>query len=122
LLPHGGEAALAVPHSLLPPAQPEGKVVDVLKPQKTEQQEQKTVPHTWFLLYRDLNSLFLASMVRNIYATPTSFLSGLSCYTDKKQNKIFLVYKEVESGAVAKSYSEEGLPNIRGNAQIFPQI
>jgi hypothetical protein len=25
-------------------------------------------------------------------------------YTDKKENKIFLVYKEIQSGAVAKSY------------------
>ncbi len=25
-------------------------------------------------------------------------------YTDKKENKIFLIYKEVQNGAVAKSY------------------
>jgi hypothetical protein len=25
-------------------------------------------------------------------------------YTDKKENKIVLVYKEIQSGAVAKSY------------------
>jgi hypothetical protein len=31
--------------------------------------------------------------------------------TDKKENKIFLIYKEIRYGAVAKSY-EEGLPNI----------
>jgi hypothetical protein len=45
-------------------------------------------------------------------------------YTDKKENQIFLIYKEIQSGAVAKSYIvyEEGLPNIRGNAQIFPHI
>jgi hypothetical protein len=39
--------------------------------------------------------------------------------TDKKEKKIFLVYKELQMGVVAKSYNEEGLPNIRGNAQIF---
>jgi hypothetical protein len=39
-------------------------------------------------------------------------------YTDKKENKIFLIYKEIQMGSGAKSY-EEGLPNIRGNAQIF---
>jgi hypothetical protein len=36
-------------------------------------------------------------------------------YTDKKEKKIFLKYKEIQSGAVAKSYLviyEEGLPNI----------
>jgi hypothetical protein len=25
-------------------------------------------------------------------------------YTDKKENKIFLIYKEIQNGAVAKSY------------------
>jgi hypothetical protein len=31
--------------------------------------------------------------------------------TDKKEKKIFFIYKEIQSGAVAKS-DEEGLPNI----------
>ncbi len=26
------------------------------------------------------------------------------CYTDKKENQNFLIYKEIQSGAVAKSY------------------
>jgi imidazolonepropionase-like amidohydrolase len=30
-------------------------------------------------------------------------------YTDKKENKIFLVYKEIQKGAVAKSYTTKGL-------------
>jgi hypothetical protein len=42
-------------------------------------------------------------------------------HTDKKENQIFLVYKGIQNGAVAKSF-EEGLPNICGNAQIFPHI
>jgi hypothetical protein len=25
-------------------------------------------------------------------------------YTDKKENQVFLIYKEIQSGAVAKSY------------------
>jgi hypothetical protein len=29
-------------------------------------------------------------------------------YTDKKENKIFLIYKEIQSGAVAKSYFRKG--------------
>jgi hypothetical protein len=34
-------------------------------------------------------------------------------YTDKKEKKIFLKYKEIQMEAVAKSYmNEEGLPNI----------
>jgi hypothetical protein len=30
-------------------------------------------------------------------------------YTDKKEKKIFLVYKEIQKGAVAKSYKTKGL-------------
>jgi hypothetical protein len=38
--------------------------------------------------------------------------SGLGLmHTDKKENQIFLIYKEILSGAVAVIY-EEGLPNI----------
>jgi hypothetical protein len=29
--------------------------------------------------------------------------------TDKKENQIFLIYKEIQSGAVAKSYMANGL-------------
>jgi hypothetical protein len=29
-------------------------------------------------------------------------------YTDKKENQIFLIYKEIHSGAVAKSYMRKG--------------
>jgi hypothetical protein len=39
-------------------------------------------------------------------------------YTDKKEKKIFLIYKEIQMGSCAK-ICEEGLPNIGGNAQIF---
>ncbi len=39
-------------------------------------------------------------------------------YTDKKDNKIFLIYKEIQMGSRANSH-EEGLPNIYGNAQIL---
>ncbi len=30
-------------------------------------------------------------------------------HTDKKENKIFLIYKDIQSGAVAKSYMRKGL-------------
>ncbi len=33
----------------------------------------------------------------------------VSIYTDKKENKIFLRYKEIQKGAVAKSYMTNGL-------------
>ncbi len=48
-----------------------------------------------------------------------SFLESFLCgsvyenwstvHTDKTENKIFLVYKEIQSGAVAKSYMTNGL-------------
>jgi hypothetical protein len=37
-------------------------------------------------------------------------------YTDKKEKKIFLIYKEIQSGAVA------GLPNIQGGSDISGPI
>ena len=30
-------------------------------------------------------------------------------YTDKSENKIFLIYKEIQNGAVAKTYMTNGL-------------
>jgi hypothetical protein len=35
---------------------------------------------------------------------------GIGCaYIDKKENQIFLIYREIQSGAVAKSYMTNGL-------------
>jgi hypothetical protein len=42
-------------------------------------------------------------------------------YTDKKEKKIFLIYKEIHSGAVAKSYMKNGfLIYMRKCANISP--
>jgi hypothetical protein len=66
-----------------------------------------------------ITSIELSRPIYSICISSTTF----SSYTDKKENQIFLIYKEIRSGAVAKSYIyEEGLPNIRGNVQIFPHI
>jgi hypothetical protein len=45
-----------------------------------------------------------------------------TCHTDKKENQIFLIYREIQSGAVAKSYMTNGLLNIWGNIFAFPHI
>jgi hypothetical protein len=42
-------------------------------------------------------------------------------HTDKKENKIFLIYKEIQKGAVAKSYMTNGLL-ILLNVCAFPHI
>jgi hypothetical protein len=36
-------------------------------------------------------------------------LLSIVLYTDKKENKIFLLYKDIQYGAVAKSYMTNGL-------------
>ncbi len=41
-------------------------------------------------------------------------------YTDKNENKSFLIYKEIHMDRLqSHTVYEEGLPNICGNAQIF---
>jgi hypothetical protein len=47
--------------------------------------------------------------------------TGQKQRTDKKENQIFLIYKEIQSGAVAKSYMTNGLL-IWGNICAFPHI
>jgi hypothetical protein len=47
---------------------------------------------------------------------------GLS-YTDKKENQILIIYKEILNRAVAKSYMRKGfLIHILGNAQLFKHL
>jgi hypothetical protein len=40
--------------------------------------------------------------------------------TDKKENEIFLIYKEIQNGAVAKSYMTNGLLIYREIFEHFP--
>jgi hypothetical protein len=40
--------------------------------------------------------------------------------TDKKLNKIFLIYKEIQSGAVAMSYRRKGLLIYEEMHNYFP--
>ncbi len=41
-------------------------------------------------------------------------------YTDKKGNKIFLVYKAIQSGAIAKSYMRKGFVIYEEMRKYFP--
>jgi hypothetical protein len=41
-------------------------------------------------------------------------------YTDKKENQIFLTYREIQSGAVAKSYMNEGFLIYEKMRKYFP--
>ncbi len=42
-------------------------------------------------------------------------------YTDKKVNQIFLIYKEIQSGAVAKSYMRKGFLIYEEMQKYFPK-
>jgi hypothetical protein len=50
----------------------------------------------------------------NIYSTTTSI------YTDKKENQIFLIYREIQSGVVAKSYMRKGFLIFEEMRKYFP--
>jgi hypothetical protein len=41
-------------------------------------------------------------------------------YTDKKENQIFLIYMEIQSGAVAKSYMRKGFLIYEEMRKYFP--
>jgi hypothetical protein len=43
-----------------------------------------------------------------IFADRSEAQKQLIHYTDKKENKIFLIFREIQSGAVAKSYMRKG--------------
>jgi hypothetical protein len=57
------------------------------------------------------------------FGLSSSGLYSLRPYTDKKEKKIFLIYKDIQNGAVAKSYMTNCLL-INGEilAYIFPHI
>jgi hypothetical protein len=41
-------------------------------------------------------------------------------HTDKKENQIFLIYEEIQSGAVAKSYIRKGFLIYEEMRKYFP--
>ncbi len=43
-------------------------------------------------------------------------------YTDKKENQIFLIYYEIQSGAVAKSYMKQGFLIYEEMRKYFPYM
>jgi hypothetical protein len=47
-------------------------------------------------------------------------LNKFGRYTDKKENQIFLIYKETLSGAVAKSYMRKGFLINEEMRKYFP--
>ncbi len=41
-------------------------------------------------------------------------------YTDKKENQIFLIYREIQSGAIAKSYMRKDFLIYEEMRKYFP--
>jgi hypothetical protein len=60
----------------------------------------------------------LAMARRPIFRPRNSKLVFL--YTDKKENQIFLIYKEIQNGAVAKSYMRKGFLIYVEMRKYFP--
>jgi hypothetical protein len=50
-----------------------------------------------------------SSTVVHVTEESTAWTGGVAVHTDKKENIIFLIYKEIQNGAVAKSYVTNGL-------------
>ncbi len=79
---------------------------------------------------RHLDPPLLCRPLRSI--APQSHLSGnfsndqndddieISIYTDKKENLFFFIYKEILSGAVAKSYMRKGFLIYEIMRKYFP--
>jgi len=51
---------------------------------------------------------------------PESFAKSWQHCTDKKENQIFLIYKEIQSGAVAKSFMRKGFLIYEEMRKYFP--
>jgi hypothetical protein len=54
-----------------------------------------------------------------IIQSASSFLEVAVC-TDKKENQIFLIHKEIQSGAVSKSYMRKGFLIYEEMSKYFP--
>jgi hypothetical protein len=50
----------------------------------------------------------------------TIYSSRIWLYTDKKENQIFLKYKEIQSGAFAKSFMRKGFLMYEEMRKYFP--
>ncbi len=57
-------------------------------------------------LYSSYRTQYVILLAMPLRSTPKHFFRHKYCYKyiDKKPNQIFLIYKEIQSGAVAKSY------------------
>ncbi len=67
-----------------------------------------------FFRPRDLNAVCYIVMSKDCYLRTKDlnamcFILRKPTFNDKKENQIFLIYREIQNGAVAKSYMANGL-------------
>jgi hypothetical protein len=67
------------------------------------------------LSYRHILSLIISTLPSLFFIKTT-----LPPCTDKKENQIFLIYKEIQSGAVAKSYMRKDYLIYEEMRKYFP--
>jgi hypothetical protein len=58
-------------------------------------------------------------LLKNATCSAVLLFSSTS-HTDKKENKIFLIYEKIPSGAVAKSYMRKGFLIYEEMRKYFP--
>jgi hypothetical protein len=58
-------------------------------------------------------------VIKGCHSSRINVLSNATC-TDKKDNQIFLIYKENQSGAAAKSYMRKGFLTYEEMHKYFP--
>ncbi len=71
---------------------------------------------SWFFMNGVLREKIHLIAIWILSITATS----LNSYTDKKENQIFLIYKDIQSGAVAKSYMRKGFLICEKMRKYFP--
>jgi hypothetical protein len=64
--------------------------------------------------------LVFAYMHNTLHIGTDSTVIQYRVRTDKKENKIFLIYKEIQSGAVAKSFMRKGFLIYEEMRKFFP--
>jgi hypothetical protein len=76
-----------------------------------------------FLHQGGLTLLFLKRLPVKRYLYKVNYTYSLGVcypYTDKKENKIFFVYKEIQMGSGAKSYMRKGFLIYEEIRKFFP--
>jgi hypothetical protein len=85
-----------------------------------------TVKRKFFFLEKqeEVKKLFYSTFNKSVGQCAVFSFALFFTQTDKKENKIFFIYKEIQKGAVAKSYITNGLliQYMTKNLRIFSYL